>query len=242
METSKGERASPPRRAWVVPFVIVGVLVLLAPIALAIANSGDDTDTASSSATSSTSSTSSTSTTTVAVVVETTTSIFDASTTSTSALTVTPTPTTVAAANCRNSTSASCGAFRWDPQPGANRPITIEVQWDNSVPRVGEEVIFNVTVADPDATPIKEGACGNGNGMSFGDGAAIPTSCNTPCSAARYGPWTPPATARGAATFAYRHVYSSPGTYSPRVAFASGDRCNPYASVNHLTFTITVTE
>ena len=226
---------------WRLPVAALAAIALLGAIGIAI----DDSDT-DVSATSATTTAPTTTSTTVEFTTQTTVPFEVSSTTTTPTVAttvVTAAPaTTVAAASCRNSTRSSCGAFRWDPQPAANRPISIEVRWDVTSPRAGEEVLFNVSVVDPDASPIKEGACGNSTGMSFGDSGSIPTSCSRPCGTARYGPWTPPAAARGAATFQYRHTYGAPGTYSPVVAFASSDGCNPYASVHHLTFQITVTE
>lgn len=231
--TEKEIQVAPARMWWVLPVAIIGVIFLLGLIGVAI----DDNDTVSATSASSSSSTS----TTVQFTTQTSAPLVTSTTTAETTTSTTATATTATTAACRNSTVASCGAFRWDPEPGANRPLSIEVRWPVEQPRAGDEVVFTATVADPDATPIKEGACGNSTGMTFGDGGSIPTSCGTPCTPTRYGPWTPPAAGAGSSTFQFRHTYGAAGTYTPTLVFASGDRCNPYSSVHHISFNITIT-
>jgi hypothetical protein len=228
------------RRWGVLPIVIIGGIAAIGLIGVAIED--PVTTSATDATTTSEAPSTSTSTSTTLAFTTQTTAPAETTTTSTTAAAAAAATTSVVATACRNSTSASCGAFRFDPAPGDNRPISIEVRWDNSAPRAGEEVVFTATVSDPDASPIKEGACGTGAGVAFGDGAGIPTSCSRPCGTARYGPWTPPASSRGAATFQFRHTYGAAGSYPAAVAFASADGCNPYASVNHLNFTVTIVQ
>lgn len=170
---------------------------------------------------------------------------------------VAPTPTTATAGGatattavvCRNSTSDACGAFRWDPNPGANAPLTATVTWAPEVPHVGDEVVFTVHADDPDASPIFDSNCAGGaSSAQFGDdGAPSGTFCAAACNDHRRGPWTPPARQRGENTFVYRHVYRAPGAYQPRFGFfsataAGGCPANPYGSTTRWVAQLTVVE
>lgn len=180
---------------------------------------------------------------------------FD-STTLAPATTVDTTPTTLAAAPtsvapsastttstslpCRNSTDARCGAFRWDPAPGANQAMVIDASFTPQNPHPGDVVTFTVHAVDPDASPIMSGdeTC---NPPGFGD---VGTSrCAYTCSAPGHGPWTTPPRQRGERTVTYTHTYEDTGTFTAHFWFGSGGGCSktPYASAADLPLTVNVT-
>ncbi|MGI8807625.1 MAG: hypothetical protein ACR2KK_07255 [Acidimicrobiales bacterium] len=185
------------------------------------------------------------STTTMAPARATTTSTTAATTTSTVApattATVAPTTTTTTVAACRNSTDPACGPFRFDPQPGADNPMTVQVV---AQPQAGYDMVFTVTLTDPD------GVSHGSSLFNFGD-AGLGETTTDPC--ARFGTWDPPAREPASATevVTIRHTYFSPGTYTARFAFDAGpfdcvdsvtgrgDR--PYASSASGTVTVVVT-
>ena len=156
--------------------------------------------------------------------------------------TVTAAPATVVA--CRNSTDPSCGAFRFDPQPGADRPMTVQVAAGPASVGAGGEIVFSVTLNDPDGVSYGSTLFGFGDSGS-GDAAT------SPCK--KFGAWDPPArdTARATVVVEVRHTYSSPGTYVASFAFDAGpfdcvdsvtgrgDR--PYASSATGTVTVVIT-
>jgi hypothetical protein len=117
--------------------------------------------------------------------------------------------------------------------------MSIEVFVDPQPPNAhaGSPITFTVNVRDPDASPIREGACGNGNGVSFGDAGSAPNSCSAACASTGSRNASP---ATGSATFSYTHTYASPGRYSVTMVYASGACDNPYHSVNHITFPIDI--
>jgi hypothetical protein len=115
-------------------------------------------------------------------------------------------PTTTSSLYCRNSTDPGCGPFRWDPEPGPNQPLTIQVTFSPSQPVAGQPVTFHITASDPDAYISH-------HGVDFGDAMTAmlaPAAYWTP----HYGPWTPPAPHPDRKTFDEQHVYSAPGTYT----------------------------
>jgi hypothetical protein len=149
------------------------------------------------------------------------------------------TTTTTAKQVCRNSTDPSCGAFRWDPDPGPNQPATGQLRSSQS--GAGQKVTFLVVGSDPDATPVE--ICN----VSFGDGnnvvcdprpAVDPSYCPK-----QYGPWTPPAAKRGDLETQVDHTYPQPGKYEVSfvIRSAMNDCNNPYASAVTLTATVVVT-
>src|SRR5207248_5063404 len=77
-------------------------------------------------------------------------------TTSTTGLTLTtPPPTssttsTTTTTPCRNSQDARCGQFSWDPDPGPNGSVTVQVTPHPGVVHAGDTVFFDVVVDDPD--------------------------------------------------------------------------------------------
>lgn len=164
------------------------------------------------------------------------------STTTTSAA---PAPTTTTTIDpCRNSTDPKCGPFRFDPQPAADRPMTVEVTVEPATPVAGQPMVFHLTLTDPD------GVSYNGTTFNYGNGGV---AGSTPHPCAKYGPWDPPAPDPSSATRAVDigHTYFEAGTYTATFLFDAGpfdctdsvtgrgDR--PYASSATGTVTVTVT-
>jgi len=139
---------------------------------------------------------------------------------------------------CHNSTDSACGAFRYEPAPGGNQALSIDVSPTSA--RAGEAVTFHITVRDPDDQLSDYCSL-----VSFDadPGATFRGGCAPPECPTAYGPWTPPAAAAGQVSKDYTHTYSSPGTYSIFIKFVSGNgRCNdPYSSANSRLVTVTVT-
>ena len=138
--------------------------------------------------------------------------------------------TTTSTLYCRNSTDPRCGPFRWDPAPGPNQPLTIQVTFSPSQPVAGQPVTFHITASDPDAY------IGH-HGVDFGDAMTAMLAPAAYCDA-RYGPWTPPAPHPDRETFDEQHVYSAPGTYTmTAVAWSEnyilGCTDGPYDSTAH---------
>ena len=160
--------------------------------------------------------------------------------TTTTTLPVTTTTTVVA---CRNSTDPACGPFRFDPQPGADRPMTVQVVTEPATPRAGQEMVFRITLTDPDGVS-------HGSSLYFFGDSGLAETSQYPC--AKFGPWDPPArdTAHAVEVLTARHTYASPGTYQTSFAFDAGpfdctdsvtgrgDR--PYASSATGTLTVVV--
>jgi hypothetical protein len=141
---------------------------------------------------------------------------------------------------CRNSYSAACGPFRWDPDPGPNEDITAQFSYSPPNPRAGEQVSFRIVSHDVDAMPV--GVCS----ANFGNGGFVcdprpqvdPSFCKK-----QYGPWTPPARQEGSNDETLTNTYTQPGTYDVtiNVRSAAGECNNPYASTLQLTATVIVT-
>lgn len=142
-----------------------------------------------------------------------------------------PPPTTTAV--CRNSTDPACGPFRFDPQPGPDNPMSVHIVMDPPAPVAGQEVVFTITLTDPDGVSI------NGSTYVFGD-TGIGESSVDPCT--KFGPWDPPARDPAHATqvVTLRHTYAEARAYKATFFFTGfpfdcedsvtgrGDR--PYAS------------
>ena len=135
---------------------------------------------------------------------------------------------------CRNSMSASCGPFRWDPAPDGNQPVAVSVSYFPQTIHPGDEVTFTVRSSDPDDQINANDRCRTVN--SFGDGTSDPSQpdcprCPTP---GRYGPWTPPAKNGGSRFETIKHTYTVGGQYTATFRRVSGDPCpdqtDPYAS------------
>ena len=142
--------------------------------------------------------------------------------------TTAPTTTTVPSV-CRNSHDPTCGPHQWNPDPGTNEPMILEISVEPKTATAGEEVIVTVKVSDPDAT-IRDARC-RPVGLSYGD-TNSESSCTHDCPAP-FGPWDTPPKQQGQATFTFRHIYQSAGTYE---LYAWGESANgtgcphPYAS------------
>ena len=157
--------------------------------------------------------------------------------------TVAPAPTTAPHGTtttlvCRNSTNPACGPFRWDPPPGPNSPLTVQVTYSPSSPKAGETVTFHVVVDDPDA---KINRVCNYNAV-YGDGSVQPGCGSSALCAAVYGPWTPPARVADHYGTDFQHTYATAGTYTASFSFQSTSFCypDPYGSQGSGSATVTV--
>jgi hypothetical protein len=163
----------------------------------------------------------------------------------TTSTTAQPTTTTTTVDPCRNSTDSKCGPFRFDPQPGADRPMTVEVTVEPASPVAGRPMVFHITLTDPD------GVSYDGTTFNFGNsgiGGSTPETC------AKFGPWDPPAPdpALVTKTTDVTHTYFEAGSYTASFFFDAGpfdcvdsvtgrgDR--PYASSATGTVTVQVVE
>jgi hypothetical protein len=138
--------------------------------------------------------------------------------------------TTVPAPVCRNSTDAACGEFRWDPAPAANQPLTAGFG-PSTEATAGVPFTIEVNWADPDAADLTFDHFSP-------DGVGLARACTIE---PRYGPWTPPAPARGAGQLRYTHTFEAPGTYTVVVSLGTADCNSPYGSDVTVEQTITVT-
>ena len=125
---------------------------------------------------------------------------------------------------CRNSTDSTCGPFHFDPQPGADKPMTVEVSVAPASPIAGQPVVFHLTLTDPD------GVSYNGTNFNFGN-SGIGGSTPAPC--AKFGPWDPPARdpASATETVDVTHTYFEAGSYTATFAFDAG----PFDCVDSVT-------
>jgi hypothetical protein len=128
--------------------------------------------------------------------------------------TVAPT-TTALPGTCRNSNAPACGPFRFQPEPGPDRPMTVQVAVEPASPSAGQEVVFRLTLSDPD------GVSHGSSVFAFGD-AGQSGSPFRPCD--KFGAWEPPGRNAAAATQVevVRHTYGAPGTYTATFAFEAG--------------------
>ena len=148
-----------------------------------------------------------------------------ASVVTTTTSTASPAPTTSTTLDpCRNSTDSRCGPFRFDPQPAADRPMTVEVTVEPASPVAGQPVVFRITLTDPD------GVSYNGTNFNFGN-SGIGESTPEPC--AKFGPWGPPARdpASATETMDVTHTSFEPGSYTATFLFDAG----PFACVDSAT-------
>ena len=136
-------------------------------------------------------------------------------TTSTTISRVPVTTTTTTVDPCRNSTDPECGPFRFDPQPAADRPMTVEVTAEPAAPVAGQAVVFHITLTDPD------GVSYNGTNFNFGN-SGLGGSTPAPC--AKFGPWDPPAPDPASATdtMDVTHTYFDAGSYTATFFFDAG--------------------
>lgn len=135
--------------------------------------------------------------------------------TTTSSTSAAPATTTTTVDPCRNSADPQCGPFRFDPQPGADNPMTVEVAVEPAAPVAGQPMVFHITLTDPD------GVSYDGTNFNFGN-SGIGGSTPEPC--AKFGPWDPPARdpASATETMDVTHTYFEAGTYTATFFFDAG--------------------
>jgi hypothetical protein len=138
--------------------------------------------------------------------------------------TTAPATTTTTVDPCRNSTDSTCGPFHFDPQPGADRPMMVEVTIQPAAPVAGQPMVFHITLTDPD------GVSYNGTTFNFGN-SGIGGSTPAPC--AKFGPWDPPAPDPVSATKTtdVTHTYFDAGTYTATFTFDA----DPFDCVDSVT-------
>jgi hypothetical protein len=142
----------------------------------------------------------------------------------TSTSTTVPATTTTTLDPCRNSVDPKCGPFRFDPQPGTDNPMTVEVTAEPASPVAGQPLVFHITLRDPD------GVSYDGTNFNFGN-SGIGGSTPEPC--AKFGPWDPPARDPASATkiMDVGHTYFEAGTYTATFFFDAG----PFDCVDSVT-------
>jgi hypothetical protein len=153
---------------------------------------------------------------------------------------------------CVNSTDPKCGPFSWNPQPPPNQPVTLTVTAEPASARVGQDVVFTVTFADPDAG--QPTGCDTQSQM-YGDGSPNHQRiCDDASSCTWTGPHTPPLPVSGRWTMSYHHVYSragkfvatftgtsrTPGAQAHCADTHTGRPGDPYASAGTADITVTV--
>ena len=123
---------------------------------------------------------------------------------------------------CRNSFDRACGPFRWDPPPGPNQPLTVDVTFTPAVPKAGSSVTFRVKVDDPDGDRLLSRSEGT---VDYGDGSPVTgVSGHLDCVQGA-GPWTTPVPVPVHEELTYHHVYAQPGTYIAKFTFRSLGNC-----------------
>lgn len=157
----------------------------------------------------------------------------------TSTQAVAPPPTTTAG-NCRNSIDPACGPPYWDPDPGANQPLTIVVESQHLGGPKNRTLSLKVTLDDPDA-----GVRENCRTVKWGDGQIESPKCpaETLGCLVRYGATSPPAKEPGHASFEASHTYMTPGTYEVYISGQSNGTglCEePYQSTADTTLTVVI--
>jgi hypothetical protein len=154
-------------------------------------------------------------------------------------------PSPEATLECRNSTNPDCGPFYWDPPPGENKPLTVDVQVNPQRPQAGEKVIFTIFVRDRDAKIDRQCI----SHRDFGDGSP-PEGCEmTGFCPTMYGPWDTPPKGPDEWEFTLDHVYEEAGEYTATFRFISAGgpdpgcpHPHPYASSGEGSVTFVVEE
>lgn len=155
--------------------------------------------------------------------------------------TTTQPATTLPVGNCRNSGDPACGPFHWDPDPGPNLPLVIEV---TATARAGDPRTFDFAIvySDGDA-PIADGC----RTVSFGDGSPNTFTGSTPACAvatclAAFGTWSPPTPVAGRAEATVTHTFGAAGTYEVQLsALSRHSFCHdPYTSYGSKLITVVV--
>lgn len=140
----------------------------------------------------------------------------------------TPGPSAAPTLVCRNSTNPDCGEFYWDPDPGPNAPLTIEIEMDPINPEPGKPVTFTITVDDPDAVVSADGIIVRMDQTAY---------VHPDCRGLRYGPWDTPAKKHGRAVVTRTYTLSS-GYHTISVqalseGYCGGEPNSPYGSASH---------
>lgn len=128
-----------------------------------------------------------------------------------------------AAPSCRRSTEPRCGELYWEPAPGPNRPLVLELSIEPSEPRAGEPVIFTVFARDRDARPRCCDVAYDGKSER-----AVVVDCFDQ----RTGAWPPPRRTGASRTFTFEHIFEDAGTHRAEFHARSGPACrtSPYAN------------
>lgn len=150
--------------------------------------------------------------------------VVAAAVSTTTSITAPPATTTTTLDPCRNSADPACGPFRFDPQPGADNPMAVQVATEPASPVAGQPMVFHLTLTDPD------GVSYDGTNFNFGNsgiGGSTPEAC------AKFGPWDPPARDPASATQTVNvtHTYFAAGTYTATFFFDAG----PFDCVDSVT-------
>jgi hypothetical protein len=112
---------------------------------------------------------------------------------------------------CANGTDPKCGPFYWTPQPPPNQPLTLTVTAQPASARVGQDIVFTVTFADPDAG--QPAGCGTESQM-YGDGSpSHQLICDDASTCTWTGSHTPPPPMGGRWTMSYHHIYPRAGKF-----------------------------
>jgi hypothetical protein len=158
-----------------------------------------------------------------------------------------------APAGCRNSTEASCGPFRFDPDVDDER-MRVSVTASSRSVKVGDTVTFTISANDKDSSRIDLGTYRFGKDSS----SVIAKGSDTTCPRA-YGPWDPPGASAGSLRRTLRHTYRTAGEHEAIFtvfarSYSSGDHpwparppgdddgecIDPYASSGKAEVTVTV--
>ncbi|MGH9223674.1 MAG: hypothetical protein ACRD2W_07775 [Acidimicrobiales bacterium] len=151
-----------------------------------------------------------------------------------------PPSTLASSSRCINSADPACGPFHWQPDPGSNAPLVIEV---TPTAKAAEPLTYDFAIiySDSDA-PIVDGC----RSVGFGDGESTFTgstgSCVVAACIAAFGAWTPPLAQPGRVEATVSHTFPRAGTYEVTFnAISRHSLCHdPYASSATRTVTVVV--
>lgn len=116
----------------------------------------------------------------------------------------------------------NCGPFRWTPEPGSNRPMSVAVEVIPANPRVDEEVLFRFTLED-DAPPY-DGGCLNYLSIQPGGMSSHCAKLDFPWQACPtvFGPWSPPSKGQFVSIIEVRGTFQAEGEVTTVFEFISG--------------------
>ena len=149
--------------------------------------------------------------------------------------------TTVTTQVCRNSSDSACGPFHWEPDPGPNLPLVIDV---TVTPRPADPRTFDFAIvySDGDA-PIVDGC----RTVGFGDDSpgtftGTTGACAIATCLVAYGAWTTPTPKPSRVVATVTHTFAAAGTYDVQLnAQAQHSLCyDPYSSWGTKTITVVV--